>query len=219
MTGKTEERRREILASILPHVVFDGWTLHAMKAGAEDMKLEDGELFRHFPRGAADVIAFFSREADKAMLEELAKLDLPSMRVRDKVAAAVQLRLSAVEAEKEAVRRGVAFFALPVNAPLGLTCLYRTVDAIWQGIGDRSTDYNFYTKRLLLSGVYSSTLIHWLDDKSEGHDASWQFLDRRIDEVLKIGGRLGKGIGQLLNLPDRIIAKRGRGPFRNRPVH
>lgn len=217
MSEDQTARRKAILEATLPHVVFDGWTQQALKAAGEDLDLEPMDLQRHFPRGAADAIALFSREADKAMLENLAALDLSSMRIRDKVATAVKLRLDAVASHKEAVRRGLAFFALPANAPLALTCLYRTVDAIWQGIGDRSTDYNFYSKRLLLSAVYSSTLVYWLDDKSEDNKASWAFLDRRIDEVMKVGGRFGKTFGKILDLPDRLFA--GRGKFGKRPAH
>lgn len=219
MSDDQTAKRKAILEATLTHVVFDGWTQQALKAAGEDLGLEPMELQRHFPRGSADAIAFFSREADKAMLEKLADTDLSSMRIRDKVATAVKLRLEAVAAHKEAVRRGLTFFALPTNTPLALTCLYKTVDAIWQGIGDRSTDYNFYSKRLLLSAVFSATLVYWLDDKSEDNKAAWSFLDRRIDEVMKVGGKFGKTVGKILDLPDRLFAARGRGKFGKRPAH
>jgi ubiquinone biosynthesis protein COQ9 len=74
--------------------------------------------------------------------------------------------------------------------------------------GDRATDYNYYTKRLLLAGVLSSTTLFWLNDRSKDHAATWAFLDRRIDEVLKVGGRLGKTVKSLLDLPDRVMARR-----------
>ena len=48
---------------------------------------------------------------------------------------------------------------MPHQAPLAAKALYRTVDAIWHGIGDRSVDFNFYSKRALLAGVYSTTLM------------------------------------------------------------
>src|SRR5262249_29964062 len=85
----------------------------------------------------------------------------------------------------ESVRRGLAMLALPFNGTLGLRLLYRAVDAIWYGVGDTSTDFNFYTKRATLAGVFSSTLLYWLNDRSEGNDATWSFLDRRIDDVMR----------------------------------
>ena len=73
---------------------------------------------------------------------------------------------------------GVQTCALPI-------LLYRTVDAIWYAAGDTSADFNFYTKRATLAGVFSSTLFYWLNDRSEGNEATWAFLDRRIDDVMR----------------------------------
>ena len=211
MTTETYDRhRQELLAAALPHVPFDGWTAKALKAGAADIGSSPVEAERHFPRGGADLIEQFSQAADRVMLERLEALDLDGMKIRERVATAVRFRLEAVEDHREAVRAGLSFFALPQNAALGLTCLYRTVDAIWHGIGDRSTDYNFYSKRLLLSGVYSSTLLYWLNDSSDEKAASWAFLERRIGEVLKVGGRFGRGMSRLLDLPERLLKARPR---------
>ena len=86
----------------------------------------------------------------------------------------------------EATRRALALLSLPFHAGRGLKLLYRTVDAMWYAAGDTSTDFNFYTKRATLAGVYSSTLLYWLSDRSPGGEATWAFLDRRIDDVMKI---------------------------------
>ena len=74
----------------------------------------------------------------------------------------------------------------PANGPHALVSLYRTVDTIWFATGDRTTDFGFYTKRALLAGVYLSTLLYWLNDNSEGSQASWDFLDRRIADVMRV---------------------------------
>ena len=222
--AKLARQRASLLDAALRHVPFDGWTWTAIDAGARDLKLASGEAQRLFPGGPQELIRAFSAEADRTMLETLEGFDLAAMKVREKVAAGVRARLEAVAAHREAVRSGLSFFALPLNAAAGLTCLYRTVDAIWYAAGDKATDYNFYTKRALLAGVYSSTLLFWLNDKSEDSSATWAFLDRRIGEVLQVAGRLGKGVGAAMSLPDRFMAaltarreaaRRGRGPMRS----
>lgn len=200
------QQRASLLDAALRHVPFDGWTWTAIDAGARDLALAPGEAQRLFPGGPQALIRAFSADGDRRMLEALEKLDLDSMKVREKVAAGVRARLEAVTAHREAVRSGLAFFALPQNAAAGLSCLYRTVDAIWYAAGDRATDYNFYTKRALLAGVYSSTLVYWLNDKSEDFAATWGFLDRRIAEVLKVAGSLGKSVSSALSLPERFVA-------------
>ncbi len=110
------------------------------------------------------------------------------------------------------MRRGLAFLALPQHAGLAAKCLYRTVDAVWHGVGDTSTDYNFYTKRLLLAGVYSATVLAWLDDTSEDRAETWAFLERRLDEALLLGGRLARSLQGLLDLPDRLAGLRPGRP-------
>jgi ubiquinone biosynthesis protein COQ9 len=107
------------------------------------------------------------------------------MRFRDRVGHAVRRRLEIVEAHKEAVRRGVTLFALPMHAADGARALWGTSDAIWTALGDTADDVNWYTKRATLSGVYSSTVLYWLGDQSAGHMATWAFLDRRIDNVMQ----------------------------------
>ena len=200
-----EATRRRLLERTLDHVPFDGWTMTALQRAAADEGLDGATAVNAFPGGPAELVAFHSAEADRRLLESLQAMDLASMRVRDRIATAVRLRLEQNAEHREAIRRALAFLALPQNGPLALKCLYRTVDAMWYAAGDTSTDYNFYTKRMLLSGVYSSTLLFWLNDDSEGHAETWAFLSRRIDEVLKIGGSLGKGVKALLDLPDRLF--------------
>lgn len=66
-------------------------------------------------------------------------------------------------------------------------------DEVWRRCGDTSTDYNYYTKRILFNTAYASTELHLLTDQSNGKEASWEFLDRRLRDILS----LGKGINDL----------------------
>lgn len=181
-----EADRARLVEAILPHVPFDGWTDAALKAGAADAGIDLSRAINAFPGGMAEVLAENHRRADQRMIDSLALEDVAAMKIRDRITRAVRLRLTLAEGQREAIRAGLSFLLLPENAPLGPRLLYGTVDAIWFAIGDRSTDFSFYTKRALLAAVYSATLLYWLNDKSEGHAATWAFLDRRIADVMKI---------------------------------
>lgn len=190
-----DELRDRILDAALPNVLFDGWSPRTLEMAARDAGLEPADVDVVFPRGARDAIAHWLDRADQEMIAAMEAADLDRMKIREKVAFGVRTRLEQVAPNKEAVRRALGLLALPGNVDLGSKALYRTVDAIWYACGDRSTDFNFYTKRGLLAAVYSSTLLYWLDDESEGHEATWAFLDRRIENVMqvpKIQGKLGK---------------------------
>ncbi len=187
------EVRRKLLAATLAHVPFDGWSERAIRAGAGDVGVDRVTARRAFPGGIADVLALWSAEGDRRMLEELERRDLASMRVRERLATAVRLRLERDRDHREALRLALAHAALPSNAPQAMRALWRTVDAMWRAAGDEATDFNFYTKRGLLAAVYASTLFYWLEDGSEGGAATWAFLDRRISDAM----RLPKVIGWL----------------------
>lgn len=183
------ETKRALLAAILPHVPFDGWTQKSLRAAAADAEVSPALAKLAFPDGIAGVIVFWSEEANRAMLAAYADQAGDDMRFRERITALVRARIAAVGAHREAVRRALTYLAQPQHGGKGLKCLYRTVDEMWYAAGDRSTDFNFYSKRLTLAGVYSSTLLFWLDDESEDSDATWAFLDRRIAGVMRIPQR------------------------------
>lgn len=175
-----------ILDAARMHVPFDGWTEASFEAAVVDAGVSLAEARAAFPRGAVDLAVAFHRRGDRALAEALAATDLSTMRFRERVAHAVKMRLDMVEDDKEAVRRGATLFALPMYAADGAKLVWETADVIWTGLGDTSRDLNWYTKRATLAGVYSATVLYWLGDQSEGHGASWAFLDRRIGDVMRI---------------------------------
>lgn len=180
------ERREALLRAILRHVPFDGWSLKALRAGAADLGLDAREARLLFPDGGTGMIALHSRLADAAMMAAVERHGLEGMKIRARVALAIRLRLERAAEDREAVRRAVAVLSMPGNAALGARLLYQTVDAVWHAVGDTATDWNFYSKRALLAGVYGSTVLFWLQDETPRFADTWAFLDRRIDDVMKV---------------------------------
>lgn len=180
------EARRAILAAVMPDIPFDGWSEAALARAAVRAGHDEAMAHRAFPGGPADAIAFWSDEADRAMFAAYAATAPDGLKLRERIALLVRLRIEAVAGDREAVRGALSFLARPRHAALGMRCVYRTVDEMWFAAGDTATDFSFYTKRATLAGVYSSTLLAWLDDASEGYAETWAFLDRRIDDVMRI---------------------------------
>lgn len=176
--------KEQILDAVLPHVMFDGWTRTALRRGAEDLGLAIEDIERTFPGGVQDLIGYFVARADRLMLAALEKRNIAALKIRERITTAIRVRLEQSEPYKEAIRRALVSQMLPQNAPAALKQLYGTVDTMWYAAQDMSVDFNFYSKRAILAGVYSSTLLYWLDDSSEGHQRTWGFLDRRIENVM-----------------------------------
>lgn len=184
--------RRQLLAAALPHVPFDGWSQSLLCLAASEITCDAATVARICPRGAIDLLQFWLSETDRVMIERLTALPLSEMRIRDRITAGVRIRLEILTPHRETVRRSMSTLALPQNAALGLQTVWRSADAIWWAAGDTATDHNWYTKRMLLAGVYSATLLYWLDDTSTDNAATWMFLDRRINDVLKLPQHIKK---------------------------
>lgn len=181
--------KRAILSAILPHVPFYGWSEKSLRAAAADAGIEPALARLTFPGGLAGLIIFWCSEADRAMAAAYDEEGGNEMRLRERISFLVRARIGAVAAHREAVRRALTYLAQPGQSGRSLKCLYRTVDEMWYAAGDQATDYNFYTKRLTLAGIYCSTLVFWLDDSSQDDSETWAFLERRIDGVMDIPRR------------------------------
>lgn len=181
-----EAKKDAIVLAAAPHVAFDGWGDEALAQGAVDAGYDADTAKRLFPDGAVDAIAHFATISDRAMVAAMQGADLDAMRVRDRVIFGVRARLEFLTPYREAVRHGLGTLMLPTHAMLMASITHTTVDAIWRQAGDRSADFNYYTKRGLLGAVYGATVLYWLNDKSENCADTWDFLARRIDDVLKI---------------------------------
>lgn len=219
MTKDMTETRDRLLEAALPNVAFDGWTDALIRQAARDAGIEQFVAQRLFPRGPVSLIEHFCDYADRRMVRALQDGDLDSLGIRQRITLAIRTRLEQNEAYREAIRSAMVALSMPHNGTAAMRTLYRTVDAIWRAAGDRSTDFNFYTKRLMLAGVYSATLLYWLDDASEGHAATWAFLDRRIGDVMKIQKARGK-LEKMIPDPTRLFGRGGMrgGMGRARPV-
>ena len=185
-TAAFEAEGAAILEAMLARAAFEGWTDGALAAAARDAGYGRAVLAAAFPKGAADALRAWSMAADAAMAAEMAGPGFAGLKIREKVAFAVRARLAALRPHKEAARRAAATLALPLYAPLAADLAWKTADAIWRGLGDTSTDFNFYSKRAILTGVWLSTLAHWLGDDSADEANTRAFLDGRIENVMQI---------------------------------
>src|SRR5260370_19656458 len=146
-----DSERDRLIAALLPDVAFDGWSRHSLRMAARRAGVPVGEAMALFPRGAPEMVAAFSRWADRQMLDRLEATPVEPVSLSRRVALALRLRFEVLTPWREAVRRGLSVLALPQNAPLGLRLLYDTVDGLWYGVGDSSTDFSCYTKRATLA--------------------------------------------------------------------
>ena len=180
-----DQLRRRLALAVGENAVFDGWTRAAVDTAADQLGIDRAQARLAMPKKQAEMVDLYIQGVDRALEEHFTPERLASLKIREKIRSLVWRRLEVMGPAREAVRRGLAVLAMPQNVPLGLRIGWRTADLMWRIAGDSSTDFNHYTKRLTLGGVYASTLLVWLDDGSEGWTETAAFLDRRIDDVMK----------------------------------
>jgi ubiquinone biosynthesis protein COQ9 len=180
-----DELRAALAPRLGAHAAFDGWGEAALAMAADALGVPADRARLAFPKGAPDMVDAWFDWVDKAMLEAFPPEAIAEMKIRDRIRNLLLFRLETLAPYREALRRALAILALPRNAPHGASLAWRSADRIWRVAGDAATDFNHYSKRAILIGVYGSTSMVFLDDESEDLTETRAFLDRRIDEVMR----------------------------------
>jgi ubiquinone biosynthesis protein COQ9 len=183
-----DKLRNIAVKSALRHAVFDGWSHLAFEKVCLELDLSETDLKALFPRGAPDMALAFHERDDKEFLKRflISKNNNSRYRVRDRIEFAINFRLEIAEKNKEAVRRSIALLTTPIYFLEGSRAVWKTADKIWNSIGDNSYDLNWYSKRFILSSVYSTVLVFWLEDDSVNFSETRDFVTRRIHDVMTV---------------------------------
>lgn len=197
-----DELRIALAPDIAASAIFDGWNETALVAAAEMAGADLDVAKLAFPGARPmDMIAAWIASVDQAMAEEWPAERLATLKIRERIRTLVAFRLEAVAHIDEAVRRALAVMAQPQNVAQALKLGWQSADIMWRLAGDTATDYNHYTKRAILAGIYSATLAVFVNDDSEGKADTYAFLDRRIDGVMRFEKVKAQFLGRDRELP------------------
>ncbi len=180
-TDWASEAEARILDSALDLAPDTGWTARTLHLAAARAGLSDADAGLLLPNGPADLAALLSRRHDAAALAALAEVDPRSLKVRERIARAVNARVEAAAADAPAVRRLLGFLALPHHMGLGARLLWDSADVLWRWAGDTATDENHYSKRAILSGVLGPAIAIRL---ASGREAADAYVAHRINDVM-----------------------------------
>ena len=180
-----DEVRTRLAPDLAANAAFDGWGNAARDMAADAAGIDRDIAKLAFAGGAVAMIDAWFDAIDARMAQALPPERLATMKIRERITALVTARLDALAPDREALRRARAILALPTNLAAAARLGWRSVDRMWRLAGDTATDYNHYTKRAMLLGVYTATITVFLDDESEGQADTHAFLSRRIDGIMR----------------------------------
>lgn len=177
--ASAEESILERALALAPH---EGWTSRMARLAGRAAGFSDGETELLIPHGPADLAALFSRRNDARARLILQSVDPEALKVRERIARAVEAWLDVAAADEGAARRWMGWLALPPNLALGGRLAWESADGLWRWAGDAATDENHYSKRALLAGILTGALAVRL---SSGRAAALTFVERRIEDVMR----------------------------------
>ena len=178
----TRDAEAALLEQAIRLAPLEGWTWRMARLAGRAAGFSEGETELLLPRGPADLAALLSRRHDARGLLILDGVDPLDLKVRERIARAVEARLDAAADDEAAVRRCAGFLTLPPNAPLGVRLAWESADVSWRWAGDVATDENHYSKRALLAGILTAAIAIRLN---AGRGAAVRFAGRRIDDVMR----------------------------------
>ena len=180
-----EALRLQLAPALADAAMFDGWSKEAVAQAAAATGIDPQLATYAFQDGQMAMIAAWVRHVDAAMIRALPAAELAVLPVRERIRRLVMARLDAIAGREESLTRALAIMAMPRNLPAATRLGWQSADAMWRLAGDTATDYNHYTKRAILSGVYAATLHVFARDESEGKAETRAFLNRRIDGIIR----------------------------------
>lgn len=180
-----DDLRLRLVPLVAANAGFDGWTVKAVDMAADQAGVDRDIAALAFKDGPVSMISAWFASVDAAMLARFTPEALAAMKIRVRITALVEARLTLLAPHREALRRAQAILAMPQNVTKATQLGWHAADVMWRAAGDTAVDYNHYTKRATLGTVYAATLLTFVNDDSEDFAETRAFLARRIEDIMR----------------------------------
>ena len=174
------KKKLKFLNCAIKHVPFEGWNDGIFSTIAKDFKIKTQDVSSLFSGKYLELLKFYLEKNELEMITNSKKLNLNNLKTHEKIYEIIIQRFEKNYRNKELIRKTLIALSLPQNLKLGISSLFKTIDNIWYLTGDKSTDFNFYTKRMILAPIYSSSLLFWIKDGSKDSENTKKFLIKKL---------------------------------------
>jgi ubiquinone biosynthesis protein COQ9 len=161
-----------------------GWSRETLLHCAKKQKLSTPNLALMFPSFEYDVLKYLIAQNNSLVEKNYNSFNNSRLKTRDKIKTIMELKFDSNTYLKDALPEMLKFLLRPGNIFMSIKMLHKNSDFIWNLAGDKSNDFNYYSKRGLLSMVYLATLIYWLNDKSNKGIGTKNFISKSVDGIV-----------------------------------
>ncbi|XP_044464191.1 ubiquinone biosynthesis protein COQ9, mitochondrial [Mangifera indica] len=181
-----QDEQARVLKASLRHVARLGWTEGAMIAGAREIGVSPA-IVGSFPRKEASLVEFFMDDCLQRLIDIIdSGEDLQNLIPSERISKLVKVRLEMQAPYISKWPQALSIQAQPSNVPTSFKQRAMLVDEIWHAAGDEASDIDWYVKRTILGGIYSTTEIYMLTDSSPDFRDTWTFLDGRVRDAFDL---------------------------------
>ena len=164
---KSLEKKRLELVNLSTNIVKEyGWNDSLFENISFHNRISYDELIILFPDGYKEMLKLSLDYLNYELENICSQYDFIRIPIHKRIKKIIITKINLMNKHKDFYKRTFYFLLIPINYKLLTTYLYKSVDLMWYISGDNSTDFNFYTKRMILLGVYSSVILHFISNDS-----------------------------------------------------
>ncbi|KAI4335186.1 hypothetical protein L6164_013856 [Bauhinia variegata] len=181
-----QDEQARVLSASLPHVIKLGWTEAALIAGTREVDLSPS-IIGSFPRKEAALVEFFMDDCLQRLIDRIDSDEgLKNMSPSDCLSKLIRIRLEMQAPFISKWPQALSIQAQPINVPTSFKQRAMLIDEICHAAGDNASDIDWYVKRTVLGGIYSTTEIYMLTDSTPEFRDTWAFLDARVKDAFDL---------------------------------
>ena len=177
-------KRLKILKLAKLIIANEGLNSNTFETIAAKQNLNINEINLLFPEGNKDLLKYSLEQLNIELQEYCKLIDLIRLPLHKRIRKILLSKIEIMNKEKNFYKKIFLNSLLPNKSVSLPKQLYKSIDQIWYLAGDASVDFNFYTKRLILAGIYSRVVLFFFNNNNQSELEN--LLDLNLKRVAKI---------------------------------
>ena len=181
--NNSNNKIKSIILQKLKKIVSDeGWSEKVLKQLLQN-GVEKSDLVTYFQYDYKELLKYSLEELNNSLEKEINKINIINYSLNKRIKKILMLRFNILNNDKEFYKKTFYHLLIPSNNKIMKSSLYKSVDTMWYLAGDNSTDFNFYTKRLILAVIYVNALFVLFNKNFDEVESN---IDRNLKKISKI---------------------------------
>ena len=181
--NNSNNKIKSIILQKLKKIVSDeGWSEKVLKQLLQN-GVEKSDLVTFFQYDYKELLKYSLEELNKSLEKEINKINIINYSLNKRIKKILMYRFNILNNDKEFYKKTFYHLLIPSNNKIMKSSLYKSVDTMWYLAGDNSTDFNFYTKRLILAVIYINALFVLFNKNFDEVELN---IDRNLKKISKI---------------------------------